>query len=142
MKILLADPAPNIRYGLVALLEGQPDIEIVGEAEDRCELFEKLHRSEPDLVLLSGEFQRKGDSTVLGEIIRKQPGVSIIVIGMRPEMRETAIVAGADAFISIGDSPDVLLSAIHRIWSISVGKNVMGSPLHQPESLDKNQSTI
>ena len=40
------------------------------------------------------------------------PGLRIVVIGLRPEMRPAALAAGADGFVSKVDAPDVVVGVL------------------------------
>lgn len=52
IRILVADDHPIVRDGLVAVLNTQPDFDVIGEAENGCELLERFARLQPDVVLL------------------------------------------------------------------------------------------
>lgn len=52
IRTLLVDDEPLARAGLRALLAGEPDIEVVGEARDGPEAVERILSDQPDLVLL------------------------------------------------------------------------------------------
>lgn len=112
MKILLADPEFNVRYGLTVLLEEQSGLEIVGEAAHASELFVQIQGLCPDLLLLSWELP--GDPAV--ELIRgireACPNLYILVLSARTEFRQAALFAGADGFISKAVPPELLLAEI------------------------------
>ncbi|MGR3293433.1 MAG: response regulator, partial [Candidatus Scalindua sp.] len=52
IKVLLADDHTIVRQGLRALLDSQEDIEVVGEAEDGRQAFEKAKELVPDVVVI------------------------------------------------------------------------------------------
>ena len=115
MKILLADPKSYIRYGLAVLMEEQPDIEVVGEAENSDELLKKLDHTQPDLILLGSEMPSKSLDVLLPEIRRSFPSLAIIVLSGGSFSPEIAMKAGANGFIRKGDLPDRVLKTVRQV---------------------------
>lgn len=112
MRVLLADDQYRVRFALRVLLEQQSQFHIVGEAVDATALWAQLQTTEPDMLLLDWGLpglKSVGDLPALHKIF---PDLIIIVLSGRPEAREKALSAGADAFISKVDSPDRLLTVI------------------------------
>jgi DNA-binding NarL/FixJ family response regulator len=52
IRILVADDHELIRKGLRKILKGQPDLEIVAEAQDGLQAVELAEKHEPDIVLM------------------------------------------------------------------------------------------
>lgn len=52
IRVLIADDHPVFRYGLVALLHADPEIEIVGEAGTGDEAVELAEARDPDVILM------------------------------------------------------------------------------------------
>lgn len=50
VRVLIADDHPVFRFGLRALLESQPDIVVVGEAESREQVVTMARSLQPDVV--------------------------------------------------------------------------------------------
>ena len=115
MKVLLADPKSNIRYGLTVLLGEQPDLEIVGETDDSGVLLAQVKATSPDLLLLSWDLPGMKVSELLGQIRILCPKLSIIALSGKSNNRELALQSGADDFICKGDSPEKLLASIRQI---------------------------
>jgi DNA-binding NarL/FixJ family response regulator len=111
LRVLLADDQAKVRSALRFLLEQQPDIEILGEAVDATGLVDWLTAATPDMVLLDWELPgfRTDTLVALKELC---PFLVVIALSGQPEARRAALRAGADAFVSKGDPPEQLLTAI------------------------------
>ena len=114
MNILLADPQPNIRYGLKLLLTEQSGILTVGEVIEARDLLIQIEATNPDLLLVSWEFVAVEGQDSLVAIKQRFPNLSIIVMCARMEYCKQGILAGADAFISQAESPQKLLAVIQK----------------------------
>jgi DNA-binding NarL/FixJ family response regulator len=124
MRILLADDASNVRLALQALLERQPGLEIVGAVGNARELLAQVKATCPDLVILDWELPHPAALTLLAELREACPGLAIIVLSGRPETRQAALAAGADAFVSKVDSAEQLLAALHSVQRAAVGERL------------------
>jgi two-component system invasion response regulator UvrY len=111
VRILLADSQPKVRFALRVLLE-QARFKIVGEAGDAGELVTQTEATCPDLVLLGWELPGLGGFGSLSALRELCPGVHVIALSGLPEAYQTALDAGADAFVSKSEPPEQLLAAI------------------------------
>ena len=112
MRILLADDQPEVRSALRLLLEQDDEAIVVDEVTRAEELFAQLETACPDLVLLDWELPGLQATKSLRELRSRYPHLSVFVLSSRPEAHQAALAAGADAFISKGDAPEVLLAAV------------------------------
>ena len=111
MRILLADDQQKVRSALRFLLDQEEGLCVVAEALDAQELIARVTATSPDLVLLDWELPglKKGTLSVLRKI---RPGLCVIALSGRPEAREVALAAGADAFVSKVGPPEQLLTTM------------------------------
>lgn len=115
MRVLLADDQPKTRFALRLLLERQAGIAVVGEAADAEELLVQARATCPSVVLLDWELPNLAlDGSLLSALRGVCPSVCVIALSGRPEMRMTALSAGADAFVSKADPPERLLTAVRN----------------------------
>lgn len=112
MRILLADSQAKVRFALRVLLERQPGFEVVGEVASAEELLAYTAASCPDLVLMDWTVAGTMSAGLLRTLRGDCPDLVVIVLSGRPEAREVALAAGADAFVSKGNPPEHLLAAI------------------------------
>lgn len=113
MRVLLADDQSKVRSALQLLLEQQPGIHVLGEAVDTTGLLSWVKAMCPDLVLLDWELPGLPRHDVLSALRARCPHLKVIALSGRPEARQAALTAGADAFVSKGDPPEQLLAAVN-----------------------------
>jgi len=82
IRVLLADDHSVLRAGLVALLEAEPDIEVVGEAADGYECIDKALDLEPDVILMDVNMPRCGGLEALGRIHEDLPETKVLMLTM------------------------------------------------------------
>ncbi len=116
MRLLLADDQSKVRSALRLLLEQQPDWEVIGEAEEAGSLIEQIKLLLPDVVLLDWELPGQQPVRLVATVRTIAPQVRVIALSGRPEARQIALAAQADAFVSKGDPPEALLTAVREQW--------------------------
>ena len=113
LRVVLADEHTILRRGLRAMLEGEPDLEIIGEASGVPDAVALTRCLQPDVVI-TDVFENGGGIPAIREMRRDCAGVRVVMLtGCRNQEWElAAMVAGAHAYI-VNDSPiEVLLRAI------------------------------
>ena len=112
MRLLLADDQPKIRFALRTLLRFQAGLTIVGEASTTDGLLALAEQTSPDVVLLGWGLRGSPTDALLPALRRICPHLYVIALSSRPEARDAALAAGADAFVSKIDPPRHLLEAL------------------------------
>ncbi len=112
MRILLADPQPKVLYALRVLLERQPGIEVAGQATDAEAVLRQAQVAHPDILLLGWEMPGREERNLIAALRECCEKIAIIALSGRAGVRQAALTAGADAFVSKGDPPEQLLNAI------------------------------
>jgi len=112
MRAMLADSQPSVRSALRLLLEQEPDNTVVAEVDNADDMLAAVSAARPDVVLVDWELPGKNASGVLQALRTVCRDLCVVVLSGRPEVRTSALKAGADFFVSKGDSPDQLLSAL------------------------------
>lgn len=135
-RILLADDHVMIRQGLVELIKGVSDLEVVGEAGDGIELLSRLNIVNTHLVILDISMPNLRGIEVVSEIKKKYPDVKILVLTMHKEYLHQALSAGADGYLLKEDAGQDLLYAIE---SIREGRPFLSPRLTQ--ELTRNRMT-
>ena len=111
-KVLIADGRERVRFGLRILLDKQTDVEVVGEANEADRLIESVRDCCADLVLMDWGLPGLEDGSWVERLREECPDAKLIVLSGKPEVKNIAIEAGADAFVNKTESPVVLLSVI------------------------------
>jgi DNA-binding NarL/FixJ family response regulator len=115
MHILIADDQPKIRAALHLLLQQQSDSIVIGEVGHARDLLAAAEALCPDVVLLDWEFDPDGTSHLLHALHRLDCHPLVVALSSRSEARESALGAGADAFISKGDPPEHVLRTLAQL---------------------------
>lgn len=128
IRILLADDQALVRGALGALLQLEPDLEVVGEASDGAAAVAEAARRQPDVCLM--DIQMPGmDGIEATRALRKaSPSTRVLIVTTfsRPGYLRSALDAGASGFI-VKDAPsERLADAVRRVHS---GLNVVDPAL-------------
>jgi len=114
LRIVLADPQRRVRAALKTLLNHQPGHQVLGEAANLESLENVLNFYAPDVLLIDPEILAISGQMDLKALCLKCPDISIIALSGKPEYQKICLEAGADVFVSKGDPPEHLLSAIQQ----------------------------
>jgi two-component system, NarL family, nitrate/nitrite response regulator NarL len=119
IRILLVDDHAVVREGVRMLIEGQDDLELVGEAWDRAGTAAAIARERPDLVLLDLDLGGENGLDLLREIGALSPETRILVFtGVRDrDVHQRAVQLGAQGIVSKEKAASVLLTAIRKVHS-------------------------
>lgn len=80
LRILIADDHLVVREGLSAILNGQPDMQVVAEACDGVEALAEWRRQRPDLCLVDLRMPRLDGVAVVDQMRREEPNARIIIL--------------------------------------------------------------
>ena len=116
-RVMVVDDHRIVREGLSVLLGTQPDMEIVGEAEDGEEALEAARRLHPDVVIMDINMPRVSGVEATRRIKREMPSVGIVALSMHGEEEIVAAMrsAGADSYVAKGGPADELWAAIRSL---------------------------
>jgi len=114
IRVLLADDHPVTRQGLARLLEGQSDLDVVGEATDGREAVAMTKRFHPDVVVMDVNMPGLNGIDATREIVAASPRVRVIGLSMYEpaDVARRIQRAGATAYLTKGGSCDELIAAI------------------------------
>lgn len=118
VKVLIVDDHAVVRSGLMMLLNGKHDIEIVGEAAEGDEAIRKAVELKPEVVLMDLSMPHGKDGlTAAAELRKLLPETAVLILTMHDddEYLFRAIQAGASGYILKSAPHEELLTAIGSV---------------------------
>jgi len=119
IKVMIADDQDLIRESLKVVLDMNPDMEVIGLAENGRLLLEMLARKEPDVVLMDVRMPELDGVLCTKAVKEKYPGVKIIILTTfdDDEYVYNALKYGASGYLLKGVSVPELSTAIRTVVS-------------------------
>ena len=116
-RIVLVDDHALFRLGMRHLLEREPDLEVIGEAEDARSAIDMAVDQNPDVVLMDLSLPSPGGIEATQRIKRQLPTTAVIVLAAAEDEDSLfdAIKAGAAAFILKEINPADLVAIIRQV---------------------------
>jgi DNA-binding NarL/FixJ family response regulator len=116
-RVLIADDDDLMRAGLVELLSGEPEIEIVAEAATGRQAVERARRLGPDVVLMDVRMPDLNGIQATGELTRAAPDTKVLILTTfeQDDYIFGALRAGASGFLLKRSRPEELIAAVHTI---------------------------
>lgn len=117
IRLLIADDQAMVRGALAALLDLEPDLDVVGEVGRGDEVLAACRERAPDVVLMDVEMPGKDGLEASAELRTALPGVKILVVTTfgRPGFLRRAMQAGVEGFV-VKDTPATQLAdAVRRV---------------------------
>ena len=118
IKILIADDHAIIRRGLCHIVAGEPDMDVVGEAENAQQTLDFISRQHFDVVVLDINMPGRSGLDVLKEIKQERPSLPILVLSVHSEEQYGVRVlkAGAAGYLNKESAPEQLVKAIRKVY--------------------------
>lgn len=117
IRLLLADDHAVVRSGLRLLLEAQPDMAIIGEAEDGEGAIRRTADLQPDVVLMDIEMPGMNGIEATRRIKAQSPRTAVLALTMYEDDQYffEMLRAGASGYVPKRAAPDELASAIRAV---------------------------
>lgn len=142
IKVIIADDHAVLRESLAALLDSQPDFEVIGVAANGNETLELLQHHSPDVLVLD-LFMPEGDGfEVLRTLDRAGSRVASVVLTGSESLHDYVQVVrlGARGLVLKGDEPEKLFAAIRAVaggelaFTDQLAHQVLGSMVAESRS--------
>lgn len=136
VRVFLADDHPIFRRGLRGLLDAQPDIEVVGEADDGRAAVEGVSATRPDIAVLDFSMPGMDGAQAAAELRRSHPGVKVLMLSARDDQ------GSVDRMLSVGVSGYVVKSVaandiVRAIRSVAAGEMFVDPALSRPANAEQ-----
>jgi DNA-binding NarL/FixJ family response regulator len=118
-RLLIAEDHALVREGLRAMLASEPDLQVVGEAENGKRALELCHSLSPDLVLMDVRMPEMDGLEATRKIKEAQPEVIVLMVTthQEPDYLLEAVRSGAAGYVLKEARQPELLSAVRRTLS-------------------------
>jgi len=130
ITIVVADDHRIVRQGVKTLLEKEPDVRVVGEADDGVNALRLVERIAPAVLILDLAMSGLDGLDVLREARRKAPQTHVVVLSMHSDeayVRE-ALVRGASAYVLKSAGSGELVQAVRHAVQ---GERYLSPPLSE-----------
>lgn len=116
-QILVVEPHPLTRQGLVAMLDAEPDLHVCADTCCAAPALEALARHTPDLAVLTIELAGMTGLDLAQQMLQQQPGLRVLILSLNEEAlcAERALRAGAHGFLSKQEPAAVVLQAVRHV---------------------------
>ena len=117
VSVLIVDDHALFRRGLQMVLEGEADIDVVGEASDGQEAVERAERTSPDVVLMDVRMPKRSGIEATRAIKDMLPSTKILMLTISDEEADLyeAIKAGASGYLLKEISIDEVANAVRAV---------------------------
>ena len=118
IRVLIVDDHALFRRGLEMVLDGESDIEVVGEASDGQEAIEQAEKTAPDVVLMDVRMPKRSGIEATREIKEMLPSARILMLTISDDEADLyeAIKAGASGYMLKEISIEEIGSAVRSVY--------------------------
>jgi len=116
-RVMLVDDHEDFRSLMVALLEGQPDLEVVAQAGSMAEARAEAPTARFDVVVLDLGLPDGNGADLIGELREASPGGAVLIMSasLHPTNLEKAMREGADEVMDKLASPREVVGTVRRL---------------------------
>jgi two-component system response regulator NreC len=114
IRLLLVDDHAVVRTGLRMMLDGESDIEIVGEAENASEALNQISKLDPDVILMDIGLPDMSGIEATRRIKELAPEIAVVALTIHEDEEYffKMLDAGASGYVPKRAAPEELMSAI------------------------------
>ena len=115
-RILIADDHPIVRSGLKTVLDAQPDLEVVAEAEDGADAVKQALAADVHLAILDVSMPKLTGIQAAAEIHKRKPELKLLMLSMYDSEQYLfeSLRAGASGYVLKSDADHDIVDACRR----------------------------
>ncbi len=128
LRILLVDDHEIVRKGFRLLIEVDPDVSVVGEADNGDDALAKFQELKPDLVVMDISIPGLNGLEATKKLCKIDPQINILVLTRHEDIGylKTLIEAGAKGYILKQSASEELIRAVR---AVAEGKSYLDTAL-------------
>lgn len=117
IRVMVVDDHQMFREGLRALISGEQDMEVVGEAANGSEAIEIARKLAPDVVVMDMKMPVMNGIEATRHLVKELPGMRVLVLSMysSSHLSESILEAGAAGYVLKGCDFEELAAAIRCV---------------------------
>lgn len=145
IRVLIADDHPIVRTGLRSLVDADPALELVGEAENGVDAVAQYRAKLPDVLVLDLQMPELDGLSAVEEIREFRPDACCLLLTMHeePALARRALEAGCLGYVAKKAVAGELVSAIKAVADGRLYVNADRDGLSEPpESADQPQGAL
>jgi DNA-binding NarL/FixJ family response regulator len=117
LRIFVADDHAVVRDGLRLLINSQPDMQVIGEAEDGRTAWDQIGKQQPDLVIMDLSMPEMSGIEATTRLLRQWPEMKVLALTMfeEPSYLRNLLEAGASGYVLKRSAAEELIRAIRVV---------------------------
>jgi RNA polymerase sigma factor (sigma-70 family) len=148
VTVFLADDHAVLRDGVKLLLEMQPNLKVIGEADNGRETVRQAGELKPDVVIMDILMPELNGIEATRQILQNAPGTQVIILSANTDSEHVfrAMQAGAKGYLIKASAGSEVVKAIHavqagrRYLSQVISDNLVDAYIRQRESDDAGKA--
>ena len=117
VRVLVVDDHSIVREGLRSLLDAEPDIKVVGEAEDGNAAISEARQHQPDVVLMDVSMPRMNGIEATRRVVTELPSVRVVGLSLHadPHLVSQMLEAGAMGYVVKSAPVEEVTTAVRTV---------------------------
>lgn len=130
IRILLLDDHAIVRSGYRRLIDAEPDLSVVAEAEDADQAYAAVREASPDVAVVDLSLRGASGIEAIRRMMSRQPSLKTLVMSMHDSANfvTQAFRAGATGYLTKCSEPQQMLDAVRNV---AAGRRVMSTDVAQ-----------